>query len=368
MATERSWPLRDARWIDVAWVLFAIANLVTMLLFESWETVPFHFIWVSLTFLYGFRVWPVGTTLLVLAGVCVLTGSLILVDVAHGTQSIYEFTEVPLMSAMFLAMVWHARRRVIAISQLERMNEENRRILDRERRFIQDASHELRTPITVALGHAELIQKSTTDPIASQDVGVIVGELMRLRRLSDRLLILAASEHTDFLRRVPVDADSIVLDALNRWTPVQRRWALGDLEDVTVDADPDRLALALDALIENAVKHTRPEDAISISVRRRNGSAIIGVADSGAGIAPEDLGLIFDRFARSDPGRTRNGGGVGLGLAIVKAVAEAHGGSVAVRSEPGNGSEFELIVPSAGVHGGAPVHAGATASGASPAG
>jgi signal transduction histidine kinase len=183
---------------------------------------------------------------------------------------------------------------------------------------------------------------------------------MRLRRLADRLVVLATSEQAGFLRKVPVDAESVVVEALHRWTPVERRWTLGELEDVTVDADPDRLALAIDALIENAVKHTRPEDAISISIRRRNGSAIIRVSDSGDGIPRRDLERIFDRFARSDAGRTRDGGGVGLGLAIVKAVVEAHGGSVSVQSEPGMGSEFELIVPATAPGDGGP--AGRTAS------
>src|SRR5204863_4027382 len=115
--------------------------------------------------------------------------------------------------------------------------------------------------------------------------------------------------------------------------------------EATVDADADRLGLALDALIENAVKHTSSEDSITLSMHRRDGQVTVAVEDTGPGVAPQDLGRIFDRFARSDEGRSREGGGVGLGLAIVKAVAEAHGGSVAVRSDAGRGSVFELTLP-----------------------
>jgi signal transduction histidine kinase len=280
-----------------------------------------------------------------LAAVMVSTTCLILIDVARAAQPIDEITEVPLMAGMFLAMVWHARRRASAMQQTQQMYEANTRMLARERRFIQDASHELRTPITVALGHAELIQKGADDFVVAEDARVVMDELLRLRRLADRLLLLAASEHPDFLHRTRLDVESTVVDTVRRWAPVPRRWVLDELEEAAVDADPDRLALALDALVENAVKHTVQDDTVTFSVRQRGGMAVISVADTGEGVAPEDLGRIFDRFARSDPGRNREGGGMGLGLAIVRTVAEAHGGSVAVQSDLGSGTVFQLVLP-----------------------
>src|SRR5437870_12020528 len=118
MPPERwEWPLKRVDWLDAAWVAFAAANLVAMLRFPTWETVPFHFIWVSLTLLYGFRVWRVRPTVLTLAAVMAATGGLIAVDVARGSQPIDEITEVPLMAAMFVAMVWHARRRLAATKE-----------------------------------------------------------------------------------------------------------------------------------------------------------------------------------------------------------------------------------------------------------
>jgi signal transduction histidine kinase len=250
------------------------------------------------------------------------------------------------MSAMFLAMVWHARRRLTAMEQLEHANATTARLLEGERRFIQDASHELRTPITVALGHAELLQRTAADPLSREDTQVIVDELTRLRRLADRLLLLAASEHPDFLQRTRMEVEPVVVEVLRRWMPVARQWAVGDLGEATIEADPDRLALALDALVENAVKHTEPRDSITVSMGSGEGMVIIAVADTGTGIPAEKIDRIFDRFARSDPGRSRDdGGGVGLGLSIVKTVAEAHGGSVGVRSTVGRGSVFELRLP-----------------------
>ena len=338
------WPNRE-RWIDVAWVLFTLANLAAMLLIPSWETVPFHFIWVSLTVLYGFRVWRTRPTLTVLGVVMVTTGLFIGIDYAKGAQPLDELTEVPLMAAMFLAMVWHARRRLAAMKETERVSMENLRLLERERRFVQDASHELRTPITVALGHTELIQRRATDPTIVDDVDVIADELARLRRLVDGLLLLAGTEDPQQLHLVPVDVAEIVVDAFRRWAATPRRWVLGAAEEAIVLADRDRLAVAFDALIENAVQHTREQDTIEVAVRRRDGTAAMSFRDTGTGIPTEDLDRIFDRFARADPGRSRHTGGFGLGLSIVRAIVEAHLGTIHVMSRVDVGTTFEIDLP-----------------------
>jgi len=338
------WPNRE-RWIDVAWVLFSLANLVAMLIIPSWETVPFHFIWVSLTVLYGFRVWRTRPTLTVLAVVMLTTGAFIGIDYAKGAQPLDEITEVPLMAAMFVAMVWHARRRLSAMEEVERVSMENLRLLERERRFVQDASHELRTPITVALGHTELIQRRATDPTIVEDVDVIADELARLRRLVDGLLLLAGTEDPQQLHLVPVDVAEIVVDAFRRWAATPRRWVLSAAEEAIVLADRDRLAVAFDALIENAVQHTREQDTIEVAVRRRDGAAVASFRDTGTGIPDEDLDRIFDRFARADPGRSRHTGGFGLGLSIVRAIVEAHLGTVDVMSRVDVGTTFEIALP-----------------------
>src|SRR5439155_23279567 len=136
-----------------------------------------------------------------------------------------------------------ARRRLSAMDELQHVSMANRRLLERERQFLQDASHELRTPITVALGHAELIQRSTGDPTDAEDAGVIADELMRLRRLADRLLLLAGAEDPEFLHRRSVDVESLVVDAVHRWTATPRRWLLESAEEATVFADGERLTV-----------------------------------------------------------------------------------------------------------------------------
>ncbi len=341
---QGEWPFR-VHWVDIAWVVFALANLGAMLVFGSWETVPFHFIWVSLTLLYGFRVWKTRPTLWTLLAVMVSTALFISIDVRRQVQPLDELTEVPLMAAMFLAMVWHAQRRLVATEEIKRVSETNARLLEREQRFLQDASHELGTPITVALGHTQLIKRTAGDPTVVEDARVVEDELLRMQRLANRLLLLAAAEGPGFLRRTPLEVEPLLVEALRRWSPTSRRWTLGSIDEATVDADPDRLELALDALIENAVNHTGRNDRITLSGRREDGIVVISVADTGEGISIEDQDRIFDRFARVDPSRSREVGGFGLGLPMVKAIAEAHGGSVRVHSTPGDGSTFEVRLP-----------------------
>lgn len=342
-ANSRSW--LKGRWLDIGWAAFAAANLVVMAMVRAWETVPFHFIWVSLTLLYGYRVWRRQTTAVVLCVVVVLTGLVLADDVVSGAQPIGELTEVPLMAAMFAAMVWHARRHQEKSLEVQRVLEVNRALLERERLFIQNASHELKTPITVALGHAELLRAEPPGAVAAEDLNVVTEELQRLRRLADRLLVLAGAEAPGFLAREQVALDVLVAEVFHRWSPAQRRWRLGVLDSATMLGDRDRLALAVDALVENAVAHTEVGADISLGVQLQGDCGVVAVADTGSGIAASELDRIFDRFARVESGSARGPKGTGLGLAIARAVAEAHGGTVRVRSTPGRGSVFELVLP-----------------------
>ena len=352
------WPHRPAglhwppglRWpvagVDVAWAVFSVLNLAAMVIFSRWETVPFHFIWISLTLLYGFRVWSTKPTAWVLGVVMVTTFTAISWDVWHGAQSVDELNEVPLMAAMFWLMVWHAQRRLAADTERDLVSRENARLLDTLRRFLQDASHQLRTPITIALGHAELLADEMTGRPEARDIQVVVGELDRLRRLGERLLMIAASEDPNFLRPEPVALEDFTLNVLHKWIPTaERRWHLGHAEPVLVNADRERLGLAVDALLENAVRHTGDGDVIELSVLRAGDgrTARIIIADSGEGIQPGELDRIFERFGTGS--QLSGGRGTGLGLVLVRAVARAHGGEVRVRSTPGQGSEFELVLP-----------------------
>jgi signal transduction histidine kinase len=321
--------------VEVGWGLFAAANVAAMVAFPSWETIPFHFVWISLTIVFGFRVWGPRVTAFVLAAVFVVTGASIFADAFQGIQLWGELFEVPLMSAMFLAMVWHARRRQVAMRSAEAL-------LAQRERLLHDVSHELRTPVTIALGHLDLLRRHSGD---TPELAVAVEELGRMDRIISRLLLLAKAGQPQLLAPVQIDAEAFLEEVFIRWTEVAPRvWRLGRLADGQVRADEEALRDAIDALLENAVKYTQPADSIELRSHVLDFGLVIEVMDSGSGIPPDALDRIFERFARGDVARTRSKGGAGLGLAIVDAVAKAHGGSVTVRPLA-RGTVFSLRLP-----------------------
>jgi signal transduction histidine kinase len=330
---------------DLAWVVFVLANLAAMQLIPEWQTVPFLVIWISLTAVYGWRLWRLGSALATVLMITLVTGGLIGWQVLRGKQDLDYLAEVPLLALLFVVMVWHSRRRLAALEEMKRVSDHNVMLLEQQRQFLQDASHELGTPIAIALGHAELIERAATDNAIAADARIAVDELLRMRRLTSRLLLLASTDGPEFLRLANVDVEEIVVEALRRWNHQPRRWSLGPLEETWVFGDADRLTLAIDALIENAVDHTEPGDRIELSASRDDDEVVLAVADEGTGIPASEVSRIFSRFSRIDVGRNREAGGFGLGLAIVKAIAQAHQGSVRVNSTLGQGSVFELRMP-----------------------
>ena len=202
---KRSW-WSWLSWWDLAWVAFVALNLTAMQVMDTWQTVPFLVIWVSLTVIYGWRLWPLQPTLMTVAIVTLASGAIIGIQVIDGTQDGDYLVLVPLVAVMFLVMVWHGRRRLTALEErlaaleeVQRVTKENVRLLEQQRLFLLDASHELGTPITVALGHAELLEQSVDGEVAADDAHVVVAELGRLRKLAGRLLLLASAGDPGFL-------------------------------------------------------------------------------------------------------------------------------------------------------------------------
>ena len=334
------------RWVEIAWATFAAANVAVIVMLRDWETIPFHFVWVSLTIVYGFRVWRLRTTMVLLLVVMAVTGAALAWTVARGNERLDELTEVPLMAAMFVAMVWHAHRRRAAIEETERLAESEHRLLEGQREFVRDASHELRTPITVARGHAELIRDSGVNGQVASDARVVLDELGRLARLSERLLILTAADDPGFLSRAEIDVEPLVVGLMRRWSPTaERAWRVRVTAEGTVRADRERLETALDALMENAVKATDEGSAILVRSRADGHRLLLEVTDEGRGIGAENLHRIFEPFSKIEPDRARKNGGTGLGLSIAKAIVDAHGGSIAVDSEEGHGTTFRISLP-----------------------
>lgn len=248
----------------------------------------------------------------------------------------------PLLVVIVVLVVWQARRRDDALGIAQARAEERRSMLERQERFMHDASHELRTPVTIARGHLELLLGNGNDA----ELEIALDELGRIDAIIGRLLLLATADQPDFLQVDDIEIEPFLEDVFIRWSEVApRAWRLGTITSGTVEADPDRLRAALDALVENAIKYTRKHDAIELrAVGGAPGQLLLEVEDEGCGIPDEALGRIFDRFARADAARTRSAGGVGLGLAIVDATAKAHGGRCTVRNT-GHGSIFALQLP-----------------------
>lgn len=223
-----------------------------------------------------------------------------------------------------------------------------------QRQFLDDAGHELRTPITVIRGHLEVMGDDATDREAT--VELVLDELDRMARIVDDLIVLAKAEQPDFLTLGDVDLADLAVDVLAKAQALaDRSWRLDGFADRVVRADGQRLTQALMQLADNAARHTSPGDVIAIGTevrpadRGRSGAApgervLAWVRDTGTGIAETDQDRIFDRFYRGAD-RHRTSEGAGLGLAIVARIAAAHHGHVALDSTPGKGAMFTLDLP-----------------------
>jgi two-component system OmpR family sensor kinase len=227
------------------------------------------------------------------------------------------------------------------------------------RRFVADASHELRSPLTSIRGYAELLRRGTltdADEVTSAGRRIEL-EATRLGALVDDLLLLARLDEGVDLVTSSVDISQIATDVVAdaRVTEPDRRITLETPHDgpVIVDGDKNRLTQVVTNLVANARVHTPSGTPIEVSVRRRpaSGGRPIGsqgvaleVVDHGPGIDPETVASVFDRFYRTDESRSRDSGGAGLGLAIVAAILDAHGGRCEVAATPGGGATFRVLL------------------------
>ncbi len=212
-----------------------------------------------------------------------------------------------------------------------------------QRAFIDDAGHELRTPITIVRGHLELMGDTAED--RRETVALVTDELDRMARIVDDLLLLAKSEQPDFVVVKTVELADFTTGIAARSRPLgDRRWVVDSTAQGPFDCDPDRVTQAWLNLARNAVEHTSTGSEIGIGSEQRAGHVRLWVRDTGRGIDPDERERIFDRFARGRGGPRRSDG-AGLGLAIVRAVATSHGGRVELTSEVGVGSTFTIVIP-----------------------
>jgi signal transduction histidine kinase len=210
-----------------------------------------------------------------------------------------------------------------------------------QRAFVDDAGHELRTPITIIRGQLELLSEDPQQRLRALEL--VTGELDRMSRMVNDLLLLAKSQQPDLLELDLVEVGSLTREVAEKGTMLgDRRWRLEVVAEGGLVGDRQRLAQALIELMKNAVDHTEAEDEIVLGSEISGARARFWVRDSGPGIRPQMRERIFDRFSRVG---SRQSDGAGLGLAIVRTIAEGHGGRVWVDSQVGEGTTFTIEVP-----------------------
>jgi signal transduction histidine kinase len=230
---------------------------------------------------------------------------------------------------------------------MNRMLERLQRGRDRQRRFVSDAAHELRSPVATIRQHAELAQTHPNAVPPEELARTVLNEDLRLQQVVEDLLLLARmDERIEDVRPEPVDLDDIVLAEIERV-----RQANGTVIDARrlsggrVTGDPRRLSRLVGNLLENAARHAR--SAVAVSLQEEGRDVVLLVDDDGPGIAPEERSRVFERFVRLETARDRDTGGAGLGLAIVAEVAALHGGTSRALDSPLGGARFEVCLPRA---------------------
>ncbi len=213
-----------------------------------------------------------------------------------------------------------------------------------QRNFINDAGHELQTPITIVRGHLELLNEEIP-PEQYEVVELVIDELDRMSRFVSELLLLAKAEQPDFLYLETVELSLLTEELYVKATALALRdWHLDAKAEGKIVVDRQRFAQAIFNLAQNATQHTKEGGVIALGSELTDDSIRFWVRDTGEGIALADQERIFQRFARGCDGRRRSEG-AGLGLAIVRAIAEAHSGTVELISQPGCGSTFTVVIP-----------------------
>jgi signal transduction histidine kinase len=217
----------------------------------------------------------------------------------------------------------------------------------RQRRFVSDAAHELRSPVATIRQHSEVALAHPGTTSAGALAEIVHRENLRVEHLVDDLLLLARLDEGAPGSAVPFDLDDVAFaEAARVRDTTSRTVDTSGVGPARVLGRADEFTRAVRNIMDNAARHA--SSTLAISVREADGRAVLAVDDDGAGVAPGDRVRVFDRFVRLDDARARDDGGAGLGLAIVRAVVQAHGGDVTVDGSPLGGARVELWVPVAG--------------------
>jgi heavy metal sensor kinase len=231
--------------------------------------------------------------------------------------------------------------------------------IEKQVRFTADASHELRTPVSVILAQTSMARRRDRPIEDYRDViETCHSAAARMKSLVEGLLMLARNDAGELRPRISdCDLRQLADECIDLLLPLAEEKEIAirrELADVSVEADPELLAQAISNLVSNAIRHNGRGGEARVSLVAEGAEAVLTVSDNGPGIPPEDLPRIFDRFYRVDAARSRRDGGSGLGLSIARAVALSHGGTLSCESPAGQGARFTLRLP-VNRAGGAPV-------------
>lgn len=218
-----------------------------------------------------------------------------------------------------------------------------------QQRFVSDASHELRAPLTALQGNLELLRRHHAMSEMDREVAFseMEREASRLTRLVADLLMLARADAGIALQFCPVDLDAVALEVFRsaRQLAHGQKLVLAPFEPLRVEGDEDRIKQLLLILLDNALKYTPSDGQVTLGIRQDATMAEILVQDSGIGISAQDLPHIFERFYRADPARGRDPGGTGLGLSIAQWIVAQHHGEIIAESQPGKGTTMHVRLP-----------------------
>jgi signal transduction histidine kinase len=335
--------------IAVAFGALTSVCLAFMIVFPAEETIPYHLIYLSVTIVYALAVWPFQRALLLLIFVAATTGVVLVQGALEGLVDWHETSEAVLMPAIFLGMLWHSQRQIRAQHHIEIIAARQQALLEHERVSLQDTTHAIRTPITVARGHVSLVMDAVDNLKVLEDLAVVVEQLDRIARLAASLLALHELDDSRHVPRIPVDVADLVSDVTHRWaSSVEREWQVVTPAGSVAVVDEHRMELSVEALLENAVKFTEPGGRIRVSVERHGPQIVVAVDDSGPGIPLEHRVAVFDRFWKAPAPSGVDG--TGLGLALVRAVAEAHSGTVTAGPSDLGGARVSMSLAAMAFH------------------
>lgn len=229
------------------------------------------------------------------------------------------------------------------VSSFNAMLDRLEAVFERQREFLQDVGHELRVPLTIAVGQLGVLSDDPTD--ARHTIELVIDELERASRIVDDLRVLAESEDPRFVEPGRVELGPLTSELMAKASVLtSRSWQLDTTTETTIVADRSRLTQAVMNLVQNAVQNTDPGDVVALGTAIVDDEVRIWVRDSGPGIPPDDQQRILERFQRGRGARERYRG-AGLGLSIVQAIAVAHHGQVEIDSRPGSGTRVTIVLP-----------------------